>query len=54
MWLPDDANAALEITRLFLAHGANAAQRNDAGETAADIAGRRGMSDVVRLLGGSF
>ena len=54
MWLPDDEDAAVAITQAFLDHGANPAQRNDAGETAADIAARRGMSGVVTLLGGSF
>jgi hypothetical protein len=54
MWLPDDEGAALEITRLFLDHGANPSQRNHEGETAADIAEQRGMSRVVNLLRGTF
>lgn len=54
MWLPDDAHSALEITRLLLQHGADAARRNAAGETAADIAEKRGMSDVATLLRGTF
>ena len=54
MWLPDDEGAALEITTLFLDHGANPAQRNHEGETAADIAEQRGMSDVVKRLRSTF
>jgi ankyrin repeat protein len=54
MWLPDDEVAASEIVRLFLRHGAAAAQRNSDGESAADIAERRGMTEVARLLRGSF
>ena len=52
MWLPDDANAAFEIATLFLAHGADPSQRNADGLTAADIAERRGMADIVDLLRG--
>lgn len=54
MWLPDDDGAALEITKLFLDRGANGSQRNDEGETAADIAEQRGMSEVAKLLRGTF
>ena len=52
MWLPDDADCALEIARLLLAHGADAAARNEEGMTAADIAERRGMTEVAELLRG--
>jgi ankyrin repeat protein len=50
MRLTDDAAKAVEIVKLFLAHGADRGVRNEQGQTAADLAGQRGMEDVVRLL----
>lgn len=50
MWLPDDESAAHAIVDLFLAHGADAAARDGAGRTAADLALRRGMAGVAERL----
>jgi ankyrin repeat protein len=50
MWLPDDEGRALEIVTLLLAHGADPAIRNGQGKTAADIAERRGLFDIARVL----
>ena len=50
MFLPDDAEAALEISRLFLDYGADPSLRNHEGTAAADIAERRGMLEVAALL----
>jgi uncharacterized protein len=52
MWLPDDEARALEIAKLFLAHGANPSLRNKDGQTAADLARKRGMDRVADLLTG--
>jgi len=50
MWLPNDDAAALAITQLFLSLGANPGIRDDKGQSAADIAERRGMEDVASAL----
>ena len=50
MWLPDDDARAIEIVKLFLAHGANASLRDKEGQTAADRAEKRGMHEVAALL----
>lgn len=50
MWLPDDADAALAIAKVFMSHGADPSQRNADGFTAADIAERRGLVEVASLL----
>ena len=50
MWLPDDEERAMEIVRLFLAHGADPSVRDAQGKTAADRAARRGLEDVARFL----
>ena len=50
MWLPDDEVAALEVVKLFLAHGADASVRDRNGLTAAEYAGRRGMEEAAALL----
>ena len=51
MWLPpDDERTAMQAVELLLAHGADAAVRNDEGMTAADRAERIGMFDVARRL----
>jgi uncharacterized protein len=49
-WLPDDESKALEIVELLLAHEADPAARNKAGNTAADWALKRGMTSVARRL----
>ncbi len=50
MWLPDDADRALEAARLLLEHGANAAARDAKGRTAAGIAESRALDEVAALL----
>jgi uncharacterized protein len=50
MWLPGDGAKAMEIARLFLAHGADPSVRNPAGQTAADLARNRGLDEVADLL----
>jgi len=50
MRLTPDEPKAMEIVRLFLAHGADAAARNADGRTAADLATLRGMNEVASLL----
>ena len=50
MWLPDDETRAKEIARMFLAGGADPAVRNKHGQTAADLASRRGLEEVAALL----
>ena len=51
MWLPGDAEAALDIATLLLDHGADAALLNAKKESAAIIAERRGLYEVAALLG---
>lgn len=51
MWLPADATSALAVARLLLEHGADAGRLNAKGESAATIAERRGLYEVVALLG---
>jgi hypothetical protein len=41
-----------EIVRLLIAHGANAALKDKAGNTAAGLAQQQGNAEVVTLLGG--
>ena len=50
MWLPDEADRALEAARLLLEHGANAAARDAKGRTAAAIAESRALDEVAALL----
>ncbi len=50
MWLPDDEDSAMEITRLLLDGGADASAKNSDGQTAADRASRRGMFEIADLL----
>lgn len=50
MWLPDDADRALEAARLLREHGANAAARDAKGRTAADIAESRALDAVAAFL----
>ena len=50
MWLPADETRALAIAELFLANGADASVRNRQGQTAADLASKRGMPRVAEVL----
>ncbi len=50
MWLPDDEARAREIAEMLLAGGADPTVRNKQGQTAADLASRRGLDDVAALL----
>jgi ankyrin repeat protein len=50
MWLPSETSAALAAAKLLLEHGTDPARKNAQGLTAADIAARRGLDDVVALL----
>lgn len=50
-WLPEDEQKAIEIVRLFTAHGADPAFRSKKdGSTAADVARKRGMTEVAAVL----
>lgn len=48
--VPDDEDLALQIADLLLAAGANPAQRDASGKTAADFARERGLEAVADLL----
>ena len=50
MWLPDDADRALAAAQVLLEYGADPAQRNERGYTAADIAAGRALDAVAALL----
>jgi ankyrin repeat protein len=50
MRLPGDEDLAIDIIRVFLAHGVDTSVRNTAGDTAGDIAERRGMFRAAELL----
>jgi ankyrin repeat protein len=50
MWLPADAADAEAVAALLLDHGADPTRRNARGETAAEIAERRGLDAVAALL----
>jgi ankyrin repeat protein len=50
MWLPDDEARAKEIAGMFLAGGADPTVQNGQGQTAADLASRRGLEEVAALL----
>ena len=52
MWLPPDEARALEVVEMFLAGGADPTVRNRPGQTAADLAQRRGLDDAAALLRG--
>ena len=49
-WLPDDEEKAMTIVELLLAAGADPRAKGPDGETAADWARERGMTDVARRL----
>jgi ankyrin repeat protein len=48
--LPDDEEAAVEVARILLAHGADPAARNDKGQTPADWARLRGLDQAAELM----
>ena len=50
MWLPDDAEDALEAARLLIEYGADPAARDAQGRTAADIADSRALGTVAAFL----
>jgi hypothetical protein len=50
MCLPDEEARAIEITELFLAHGADPGKRTNEGQTAADLARERGLDEAAELL----
>jgi ankyrin repeat protein len=50
MWLPPDEARAVEVVEMFLAGGADPTVRNRQGQTAADLAQRRGLDDAAALL----
>jgi len=50
MRLPGDEGRATEVATLLIEHGAHAAAKNEQGETAADLAAKRGMDSVAALL----
>lgn len=50
MWLPSDADGALEMASMLVEHGADPARRNARGMSAAEIATKRGLYDVAALL----
>jgi hypothetical protein len=50
MWLPDDEAKAIEVVTLLLAHGADAGVLTEKGETAAQLAARRGLDEAAALL----
>lgn len=50
MWLPDDADAALQAAQLLMEHGADASCRSAHGLSAADIAAERGLEAVAEFL----
>jgi ankyrin repeat protein len=49
-WLPDEEGKAMRAVELLLAAGVNPALKNTNGNTAADWARRRGMTDVAARL----
>jgi len=49
-WLPDDEEKAMRAVELLLAAGVNPAHRNKNGNTAADWARRRGMTEIAARL----
>ncbi len=51
--LPDDEDAAADVTRVLLAHGADPAVRNDKGRTALEAARTRGLDEAAALMEGT-
>jgi uncharacterized protein len=50
--LPDDEDTAVEVAEVLLAAGADPGRRNQAGQTPADKARARGLTDVAEMLAG--
>ena len=50
--LPDDEDAAAEVARVLMGHGADASVRNPAGKTAADVARLRGLDEAAEVIEG--
>ncbi len=53
--LPDDENGAAEVAEILLRYGADPRARNGKGDTAAQIARKRGLddaADVIEAAGG--
>ena len=50
MWLPPDDAQAMEVAGMLLAGGADPTVQNEQGQTAADLAGLRGLAGVAALL----
>jgi hypothetical protein len=50
MWLPGDEARAKAVVELFLAGGADPSVRNRDGQTAADLARKRGLDEAAGLL----
>ena len=48
--LPDDEEEAVRVTQFLLAHGADPRVTNKAGETAIQVARRRGLDDAADLM----
>jgi ankyrin repeat protein len=48
--LPDDEEAAVDVARILLAHGADPSVRNDKGQTPADAARAQGLDDAAELM----
>ena len=48
--LPDDEDAAVEVARLLLAHGADPSVRNPKGKTAAEVALARGLDEAAERI----
>ncbi len=51
--LPDDEDAAAEVTRILIAHGADPTVRDAKGRSPVDIARARGLDDAAELMEGS-
>src|SRR6266487_577885 len=47
MWLPGDETLAVEVVKLFLAHGADPSIKDREGFTAADLASKRGLDEAA-------
>ncbi len=48
--VPDDEDAALEMTEFLLAHGADREARSKDGQTAEELARQRGLMDAADLM----
>jgi len=48
--LPDEEDAAAEVVRVLVAHGADPAVRNPAGKTPAEVARLRGLDEAADLM----